>query len=76
MDAVLTARLPLPGQTALRPLTESSGWLGDRSSLQVGTFGCFGTGKAEASWLPNETTARRWQSVVSSNTVTTTRVCP
>jgi hypothetical protein len=75
MEAVLTARLPLPGQTGLRAIQETSGWLGDQSTLQIGSYACFGDGKREASWLPTEPTARGWHKVSSGDAPLTVRSC-
>jgi hypothetical protein len=69
MDAVLTRRLPesaVPGgPVTLRPITEASGWLGDRSSFAVAQYGSYSGDKLRASWLPSEQTARDWQALVS-----------
>jgi hypothetical protein len=77
-SAVLAQRLPPtvpPGAAvALRPLAESSGWLGDRTSFSVAGYPCFSGEKGRASWLPSERTARDWQSMMGSGA--TVLVCP
>ena len=59
IDAVLTARLTPGG--SLRALAETDGWLGDRSSGAIATYGCFGSTRSTASWLPSHETALDWQ---------------
>jgi pimeloyl-ACP methyl ester carboxylesterase len=61
IDAVLTARLPLTPGAPLRPVTETSGWLGDRSSGTIATYACYGSTRSSASWLPTQETALDWQ---------------
>ena len=61
IDAVLAARLPLTAGAPLRPLTESAGWLGDRSTGAIATYACYGSTRSSASWLPSEETALDWQ---------------
>jgi hypothetical protein len=77
-SAVLAQRLPptvTPGApVALRPVIESSGWLGNRTSFSVAGYRCFSGDKGTATWLPSERTARDWQSMMGS--ATTVLVCP
>ena len=60
--AVLRQRLA-PDSTRLRPVTDDSGWLGNNQSADVVPHtGVFRSQRA-ASWLPDEVTARGWQTV-------------
>ena len=52
IDAVLTARLPTPAGAPLRAMTETTGWLGNRSTGAVSTYACYGSTRSSASWLP------------------------
>jgi pimeloyl-ACP methyl ester carboxylesterase len=61
IDAVLAARLPLTAGAPLRPMTETSGWLGNRSSGAISTYSCYSGSRLSASWLPSEATAVNWQ---------------
>ena len=53
---------------ALRPVGESSGWLGDRTALSIAAYARFTGNKAAATWLPSEQTARDWQAMIGSIT--------
>ena len=53
IDAVLEARLPATAGAPLRPVTETAGWLGNRSSGAVSTYGCYSGDPSSASWLPD-----------------------
>ncbi len=73
-DAVLALRLPdAPG--TLRPMDQSSGWLGDRATFGIAPHACYGGAELEASWLPSEPTAREWQHLASAGTVATVIPC-
>ncbi|HEX6059495.1 MAG TPA: carboxypeptidase regulatory-like domain-containing protein [Gemmatimonadaceae bacterium] len=61
IDAVLAARLPATAGAPLRAMTETDGWLGDRSTGAIATYACYGSARSSASWLPTEPTARNWQ---------------
>lgn len=63
--AVLRQRLG-PGSMRLRPVTENSGWLGNNHTTEVAPYATFPGPKPEASWLPDEATARVWRTVLSS----------
>jgi pimeloyl-ACP methyl ester carboxylesterase len=63
--AVLRQRLE-PGSTQLRPVTDDSGWLGNNHSAEVAPYAIFGSPKGDASWLPDEVTARGWQTVLGA----------
>jgi hypothetical protein len=58
--AVLRQRLQ-PGSTRLRPITEDRGWLGNKT--EVAPYATFPGAKRDASWLPDEVTARGWRTV-------------
>ena len=79
MEEVLTRRLPAtttPGTPVqLRPLDAGSGWLGNRTTRAIAAHGCYSGDKLTASWLPSEPTARDWQTMVSSGSVTTITAC-
>jgi pimeloyl-ACP methyl ester carboxylesterase len=61
IDAVLAARLPATAGAPLRAMTETTGWLGDRSTGAISTYGCYGSTRSSASWLPSRETALNWQ---------------
>jgi Carboxypeptidase regulatory-like domain len=69
IDAVLMARLPATAGAPLRPMTETSGWLGDRSSGAVSTYACYGSTRSSASWLPSQQTALNWQRMAGGTVV-------
>ncbi|HEU5256855.1 MAG TPA: alpha/beta hydrolase [Vicinamibacterales bacterium] len=64
MAAVLGQRLAHDGRR-LQPVTETGGWLGDSRTAQVAPYTTFAASKQVASWLPDEATARGWQTVTS-----------
>lgn len=63
--AVLRQRLA-PGNMRLRPVTEKSGWLGNHLKTEVAPYATFPDPKAEASWLPDEVSARGWRTVLGA----------
>ena len=63
--AVLAQRLE-PGSTRLRVLTQESAWLGNNQSAEVAPHAAFAGPKEEASWLPDEITARAWRTVLGA----------
>ena len=63
--AVLRQRLG-PGSMRLRPVTENSGWLGNNHKTEVAPYATFPGPKPEASWLPDEVTARGWRTVLDA----------
>ena len=79
MEEVLTRRLPAtttPGTPVqLRALDAASGWLGNRTTRAIAADACYSGDKLAASWLPSEQTARDWQAMVSSGSVTTITAC-
>jgi pimeloyl-ACP methyl ester carboxylesterase len=69
IDAVLTARLPATAGAPLRAMTETAGWLGDRSTGAVSTYACYGSTRSGASWLPTQQTALGWQRMAGGTLV-------
>ena len=51
-------RLPASAGGALRSVEESSGWLGNQSTLEIAPYGSYGGDPQQASWLPTAATAR------------------
>ena len=72
IDAVLAARLPSGAGAPLRAVTETQGWLGDRSSGAIATYPCFGSARSSASWLPSEEAALDWQRMAGGTVVVST----
>jgi pimeloyl-ACP methyl ester carboxylesterase len=68
IDTVLAARLPTAG-APLRAMTESAGWLGDRSSGAISTYACYASNRSSASWLPSQKTALGWQRMAGGTAV-------
>jgi hypothetical protein len=79
MGEVIKRRVPAtttPGTpVTLLPITAASGWLGNWTSRAIGEYACYNGDKLTASWLPSEQTARDWQGMVSSRSVTTVLGC-
>ncbi len=69
IDAVLAARLPETAGAPLRPMTESAGWLGNRSTGAISAWACYGSNRSLASWLPTYETALRWQAMAGGTIV-------
>jgi hypothetical protein len=69
IDAVLAARLPATSGAPLRAMTETAGWLGDRSTGVIATYGCYGSTRSSASWLPSRETALGWQRMAGGTAV-------
>lgn len=62
ITAIVRARLPQAG-VRLRAVRQETGWLADPDTGQVAPYGKYGGNKSEASWLPDEPSARAWQAV-------------
>jgi hypothetical protein len=62
ITAIVRQRLSSDG--ALRAVTNESAWLGNVQTGEVASHATFAGSKAEASWLPDEVSARAWQSLV------------
>ena len=69
IDAILAARLPLTPGAPLRAITETDGWLGNRSNGAVSTYACYGSAPSSASWLPSQETALDWQRMAGGTVV-------
>jgi pimeloyl-ACP methyl ester carboxylesterase len=69
IDAVLTARVPATAAAPLRAMTETAGWLGNRSTGAVSTYACYGSTRSSASWLPSRETALGWQRMAGGSVV-------
>lgn len=65
MATVLEQRLPQASGAPLRPISEESGWLGDRETAAVAPFEDYDGDRTQASWLPSAEAARGWSSFVS-----------
>jgi dienelactone hydrolase len=61
--AVVRQRLG-PNGTTLREVTDGSAWMGNNKTGEVAPYGTFPGSKAEASWLPDEPSARGWRAVL------------
>jgi pimeloyl-ACP methyl ester carboxylesterase len=70
IDAVLTARLPAAAGAPLRAMTETAGWLGNRSTGAISTYACYGSTRSSASWLPSREAALGWQRMAGGTVVT------
>jgi dienelactone hydrolase len=62
IKAVARQRLALEG-TTLRAITEA-GWIGDHRTGETAPAAAFTGSKTDASWLPEEATAREWRKVL------------
>ena len=69
IDAVLAARLPLTAGAPLRAVTETAGWLGNRSTGAIASYACYGSTRSSASWLPSQTSALGWQRMAGGSGV-------
>lgn len=64
--AVVRQRVPL-GQGALQNVTETSAWMGNNKNGDAAPYGKFSGSRVEASWLPDELSARGWQIVMGTS---------
>jgi hypothetical protein len=62
ITAVIRQRVT-PSGTGLRPVSDSAAWIGDHKTLEIASHGSFSGSKTDASWLPDETSARAWRVV-------------
>jgi pimeloyl-ACP methyl ester carboxylesterase len=69
IGAVLAARLPASAGAPLRAMTETAGWLGNRSTGAISTYACYGSTRSSASWLPSQQTAQHWQRMAGGTAV-------
>jgi pimeloyl-ACP methyl ester carboxylesterase len=59
----------------LRPLAESTGWLGHPETFAIAEHRCFPGVRETASWLPSLATARDWQTLASRGSATDLASC-
>ncbi len=69
IDAVLAARLPATAGAPLRAMTETAGWLGNRSTGAISTYACYHSTRSSASWLPSRQAALHWQRMAGGTAV-------
>lgn len=66
MNTILAFRLPAdPWSHPLRDIAETSGWLGNRATGEVAPFDEYPGDRSSASWLPSESTAKEWKTLVA-----------
>lgn len=69
-DAVLAQRLPpassTDGPITLRPLDQSQAWLGNNVTQDIASASNYNEDMSTTSWLPDEETAKLWQSFVKT----------
>jgi len=63
--AVIQQRVAADGKT-LRPVTNKPAWLGDHQTGAVARIEQLSGSTREASWLPDEASARGWQALRAS----------
>jgi pimeloyl-ACP methyl ester carboxylesterase len=61
--AVVGQRLSQDGRV-LRVVTDAAAWMGNNRTGEVAVYSNFSSSKTDASWLPDEATARGWQVVL------------
>jgi hypothetical protein len=60
LTEVIRQRLPQAG-TALRPISDRAGWVGDNRTGEIWRLDSFSGSKLDKTWLPDESSARAWQ---------------
>jgi pimeloyl-ACP methyl ester carboxylesterase len=79
-EAVTVRRLPetvvAGAPVQLGTISESSGWLADRTSHAIAPFPCFTGNRTAASWVPTEPSAREWQAISALGSGATVGQCP
>ena len=68
LDHVLAMRLPAVAGDQLVALSESSGWLGNQSTLEIAAWVDYTGNRTAASWLLSQVDAISWQSLGTSDT--------
>jgi hypothetical protein len=63
ITAVVRERVS-PDNGTLRVVTETSAWMGNNRTADVALYSSFSASKFEASWLPDESSARGWRIVL------------
>jgi hypothetical protein len=61
--STLAARLPATLGDPLIVLDETSGWLGNQSTLEIATWANYTSTRSSASWLQSQTVAQLWQTL-------------
>lgn len=61
IQTIAELRLQVIASATLRPISESSGWLGDRGTGKVWDWASYPGSRESASWLPSELTAMQWE---------------
>ena len=69
IEAVLAVRIPAAAGEPLRSVTETAGWLGNRSTGAIATYDCYSSTRTSASWLPSQETALSWQRMAGGTAV-------
>jgi hypothetical protein len=64
LTAVVRQRLPEKG-ASLRPLPDTTGWLGDIDTGEIAPYSQFLGQRTAATWLPDEAAARGWQAIAA-----------
>ena len=64
LNAVVRTRLSENG--TLRSVREESGWLGDNRTGDIAPYTGFNGSKNDASWFPDEASAREWRGVIGA----------
>ncbi|HUF46510.1 MAG TPA: hypothetical protein VMM93_01780 [Vicinamibacterales bacterium] len=62
MTAVVRLRMS-PDEASLRPVSERDGWAGQHRTREVSPYAMLIEPRADVSWLPDEASARAWQTV-------------
>lgn len=66
MDEILGLRLGAAASDKLRPIQESSGWIGEPSSGQVMAWSAYTGNGRSANWFPTQTTAMGWRNFIGA----------
>ena len=76
LDVCLALRLAQPGETKLRDIDASTGWLGDKATKAIAPASSFTGDKSEACWFPNRTLAEKWVQYMEKGTIIDTTPPP
>jgi hypothetical protein len=66
--AALALRLPATPGDPLPAVDETSGWLGNQTTLDIAAWADYTGDRTAASWLPSESVARSWKTVGTTTT--------
>ena len=72
IDACLSARLPDKPGGKLKKMDQGKAWLGNPQTFEIAPAMDYTGDKLAASWLPDESVARKWQEYVKTGWVTDT----